>query len=40
MYGGDGRKCPENLRVVMFHSALEKGNEVHVYVVSYSIQIL
>lgn len=30
MYGGDGRKCAENLRVVMFHSALEKGNEVNI----------
>lgn len=28
MYGGDGQKSADNLRVVMFHSALEKGNEV------------
>lgn len=28
MYGGNGQKSADNLRVVMFHSALEKGNEV------------
>lgn len=28
MYGGDGQKSADNLIVVMFHSALEKGNEV------------
>ncbi|XP_061166052.1 ATP-dependent DNA helicase Q1-like [Saccostrea echinata] len=28
MYGGDGHKCAENLRVVMLHSALEKGDEL------------
>lgn len=28
MYGGDGQKSADILRVVMFHSALEKGNEV------------
>lgn len=30
MYGGDGQKSADNLRVVMFHSALEKGNEVNI----------
>lgn len=30
MFGCDGRKKAENLRVVMFHFALEKGNEVNI----------
>lgn len=28
MYGCDGQKSADNLGIVMFHSALEKGNEV------------
>ena len=31
LYGGNGTKCTENLRVVMFHSSIEKGEKVNLH---------
>ena len=31
LYGGNGTKCIKNLRVVMFHSSIEKGEKVNLH---------